>query len=110
MSIHDVIVMLKWRHPVASQRIQDFLKVFFSSISNINEVLSVGQEKRIKFSCEDEIENLSLMITICHHSARLVMPIYDSQDRYIYPTITLMKDSNIQRYNYCPECSSLLVY
>ena len=28
-SICDVIVMLKWRHHVASQRIQDFLETFF---------------------------------------------------------------------------------
>ena len=28
-SIHDVIVMLKIRHHVASQRIQDFLEIFF---------------------------------------------------------------------------------
>ena len=28
MSIRGVTVMLKWRHHVASQRIQDFLEVF----------------------------------------------------------------------------------
>ena len=28
-SIGDVIVMLKWRHHVASKRIQDLLEVFF---------------------------------------------------------------------------------
>ena len=29
MSLRDVIAMLKWRNHVASQRIHDFLKVFF---------------------------------------------------------------------------------
>ena len=29
-SIRDAIVMLKWRHHVASQRIQDFLEAFFT--------------------------------------------------------------------------------
>ena len=30
--------------------------------------------------CEDGIENLSLVITICHHSASLVMSIGDPQE------------------------------
>ena len=40
----DVIVMLKWRHQVASQHIQEFLEAF-SYLSNINEVFSGEQEK-----------------------------------------------------------------
>ena len=44
MSICDVIVMLKWCHHVASQRIQDFPEVFVKFF-NINEVLSGEQEK-----------------------------------------------------------------
>ena len=34
MSIRDVIVMLKLRHHVASQRIQDFLELYILSILN----------------------------------------------------------------------------
>ena len=33
------------------------------------------------------------MITICHHSAGLVMPIGDPPDRFFYPNLTLMIDS-----------------
>ena len=36
--------MLKWRHHVAAQRIQDFLEVF-STFFQYNEVLSGEQEK-----------------------------------------------------------------
>ena len=44
--ICDVIVMLKGRHHVTSQRIQDFQVVFFF---NINEVFSGEQEKESIF-------------------------------------------------------------
>ena len=36
---------------------------------------------------------MSLGITVCHHSASLVMPIGDPRDGYFYPTLTLMIDS-----------------
>ena len=35
------------------------------------------------------------MITDCHHSASLVMPIGDPRDSKFYPTLTLMIDSYI---------------
>ena len=41
------------------------------------------------------MENLSLAITNCHHSASLVMPIGDPRDRFFYPTLILMIDSYI---------------
>ena len=42
---------------------------------------------------EDGIENPSLAITVCHHSASLVMPNGDPRDGFFYPTLTLMMDS-----------------
>ena len=33
------------------------------------------------------------MITVCHHSASLVIPNGDPRDGFFYPTLTLMKDS-----------------
>ena len=40
-------------------------------------------------------KNLSLGITVCHHSANLVMPNGDPRDGFLYPTLTLMVDSYI---------------
>ena len=40
-------------------------------------------------------ENLSLGITVRHHSASLVMPISDPRDRFFYPYHTPMKDTYI---------------
>ena len=37
-------------------------------------------------------KNLSLGITVGHHSASLVMPISDTRDRFFYPHHTPMKD------------------
>ena len=34
-------------------------------------------------------------ITVCHHSACLLISNVDPQDRYLYPTLTLMMDSYI---------------
>ena len=58
-SFRDVIVMLK------CQQIQDFLEVFFM-VSNIK--------------CGTY--NAPLAITLCHHSASLVMPISDPRDKF----------------------------
>ena len=38
-------------------------------------------------------KNSSLEITICHHSASLVMPIGDLREGFVYPTLTLMMNS-----------------
>ena len=40
-------------------------------------------------------ENTSLRITVCHHSASLVMPIGDPRDGFFYPTLILMMDPYI---------------
>ena len=44
---------------------------------------------------------MSLGITVCHHSASLVMPNGDPRDGLFYPTLTLMIDS----YNFTGHVS-----
>ena len=46
--VFDIIVMLKWRNHVASQRVEDFLEVY-PRFSNKNEVLRGEQEKNPLF-------------------------------------------------------------
>ena len=41
------------------------------------------------------LKNQSLMITVWHHKASLVMPNSDPWDRFIYPTLTLMMDADM---------------
>ena len=67
---------------VSSQRFQDFLEAFFMFF-----------QYKMRYLCEVKIENLSLVITVCHHYASLVMPIGDPRDTFFYPTLTLMMDS-----------------
>ena len=54
-SIRDVIVMLKLRHHVASQRIQDFLVIFFVFVQHKMRYL-VMSKKNDPYSCEDGTE------------------------------------------------------
>ena len=88
---------------IESKRIQGLLEAYLKVKKN---VLS---KKMNPVSCEDRIENPSLGITICHHSASLVMPDGDHGDGFIYPTLTLMIDSYNPRIsaqtvtNYLPE-------
>ena len=55
-------------------------------------------------------KNLSLGITVRHHSASLVMPISDPRDRFFYPHHTPMKDTHYIQYgkgisiNHKPPC------
>ena len=66
------------------------------------------QKKRIHYSCEGRIEkNPSLGITVCHHSASLVMPNGDPRDGFFYPTLTLMIDSYNLRFYPGTEKSDL---
>ena len=50
-------------------------------------------KKKIHYSGENEIENSDHCDHRFHHSASHVMPIGDPQDRFFYPTLTLMIDS-----------------
>ena len=45
---------------------------------------TVVSKKRIHYSREDMIENLSLGITVCHHSASLLMPNGDPLDGFFH--------------------------
>ena len=42
-----------------------------------------------------KVEKKLLQITVCHHSANLVMPNGDPRNRFFYPTLTLTIDSYI---------------
>ena len=51
------------------------------------------QEKESIIGVRVGTKNPSLVNTICHHLASLVMPNGDPQDEFFYPTLTLMIDS-----------------
>ena len=51
------------------------------------------QEKESIIRVRVGYKNPSLEITVCHHSASLVMPNGDPQDGFFYPTLTVMIDS-----------------
>ena len=94
-------MVVKWRHcyvkltssyHVASQRIQEFLGVFFKTL---NAVLNGKQEKESIIRVRMGLNNQSLVVTACHHSASLVMPNGDPRDGFFDPTLTLMMDSYI---------------
>ena len=78
-SIRDVIVMLKWRHHVAFQRIQDFLEAFFVLFCFQYEMqyLVVSKTKESIIRVRVGKKNTSVVITVCHDSARLLMTIRD---------------------------------
>ena len=48
---------------------------------------------RIYHECEGRIEKSVLLVTVCHHSASLVMPNGDPQDGLFYHTLTRIIDS-----------------
>ena len=50
-----------------------------------------------------------LTITICHHSASLVMPNGDPRNGFFYPTRTLMMNSYITLHSY-PEEKYIIYY
>ena len=69
-------------------------------------LISGEEERETNYSCEDGIENLSLTINVCHHSASLVMPIGDPRNGFFYPTLTLIMDSFIVTLKYQPKTLS----
>ena len=92
--IHDGIVMLKWRHHTASQRIQDFLEVFFMFFQDRMRYLVVNK-KRIHYSCEDGIGK---SFPRDHRLSSLIKPLDAnrwSSGRIFLSTLTPMKDSYI---------------
>ena len=106
--IYDVRVML---NDVTISHLSIF-RIFwkpFSCFSNIKCSTLWLASKRIHYLSEDGIENLSLVITVSHHSVSLVMPIGDPRDRFIYPTRTLMMDSYILGITVCHHLASLMM-
>ena len=61
----------------------------------------MSQKKNPLFVWGWDSKNLSLAITVCHHSASLVMPIGDPWDGFFYPTLTIMIDSYIHILRWC---------
>ena len=73
-------------HQGASQHTQELLGAFFK---HENAVFNGEQEKESISRVMGEIENPSIGIPICHHSAGLVMPIGDPRDRFSIPPSNL---------------------
>ena len=92
-SICNVIVMLKWRHHVASERIRDLWKSFSYFSNIIKWGIKWLARKRIHHSCEGGIEKSVPTITICHHLGSLSVPTGDPRDWFFYLTLTLTMDS-----------------
>ena len=100
-----VHMVVKWRQRyiketsschVASQRIQELMGAFKNKQTKTHIKCGIlwWARKRINYSCEGRIEkNTSLGITVCHHSANLMMPNGDPRDGLFYPTLTLLIDS-----------------
>ena len=61
---------------------------------NKNSEFKGEQENEYIICVRMGLKNPSLRITVCHHSANFVMPKGESQDRFFYPTLTLMMDSD----------------
>ena len=87
LSSSDVVVMLKWRHHVKL-----YLSLFRDFWNLIFKYKQWWARKSIHYLCEGRLEKSALEITVCHHWAILVMPNGDPQDRFFYPTLTLMID------------------
>ena len=87
--LHHCYVKVMSLYYVTSQCILELLGAFFKNTIMVFN----GEQKRIHYLCEDEIENLNLTINVCHHSSRLMMPNSGHRDRFFYHTLTLMIDS-----------------
>ena len=81
----------------------------YLSLNYKNAVFEGEQEKESIIRVRMGLKNLSLTITVCHHSASLVMPIGDPRDGFFYPTLTLMIDSycTSQHMRFWYKCADL---
>ena len=59
------------------------------------------KKERTHYLSEGGIKNLPLDITVCHHSACLVMANCDPWDVVFYPILTLMMDYNFDITHLC---------
>ena len=71
---------------------RDFWKLILKVKKNSGE-----QEKESIICVRVGYKNLSLGITVCHHSASLVMANGDPREEFFYPTLILTIDSYIMR-------------
>ena len=73
--------------------------ILFGLNDLINELFQIFILPQCRYNMESIIcvlvgyKNLSLGITVCLHSSRLVMPDGDPRDEFFYPTLTPMIDS-----------------
>ena len=84
-TIRDVIEMLKWRHHVAYQRIQDFLEVFFTFFFQMR-YLVVSKKNNPLFVWGWDRKNPSLRTTVCHHKALWCLSVIRGTIFYIPPS------------------------
>ena len=74
---------------ILSQRIYRLLEDYYKLIKKTN-----GEQEKESIICvRVGLKNMTLGITVCHHSAGLMMPNNDPRDRFFYPSLTLMMDS-----------------
>ena len=73
-----------------------YLSVFRDFLKLILKYKNSGeQEKESIIRVRVGLKNPSLEITVCHHSASLMMQNGDPRGGFFYPTLTLMIDSII---------------
>ena len=89
------------RHMLASQHIQELQEVFLK----IKMLYLLVNKKKNHLLVRGWDRKMSLMITVCHHLASLVMPISNPRHRFFYTTLTLMVDSYILGLNRVFEIS-----
>ena len=92
-SSSDVIVMLT--DGIVIFLISAFLETSGRLFYNMKYSFICEQEKQSIIRMRQGYKNPSLGITVCHHSASLVMPNDDPRDNFFYPTHTLMMNSYI---------------
>ena len=74
---------------IISLCVQELL-VAFLSMKMVSLMVSKNNNPFVRVDLK---KNTSLGITVCHHSASLVMPNGDPRHGVFYPTLTLMIDS-----------------
>ena len=89
----QVMSLLCQSDVIITFRISAYSGTSGSLFLRINVVSNGEQEKESLIRVRVGKKNPSLVITVWHHSASLVMPNSDPRDRYFYPTLTLMIDS-----------------
>ena len=70
----------------------------------------IKERKIIHYSCEDGLEQSSLVNTVCHPSASLVMPIGDPRDGVFYPSLALMMDSYFMEIQFINSKESIVCF